>query len=245
MYSWIFKRIWRSMKGEARQRYEINRRSLRTAQMYGQEGALIQREDYTGDPDQIAPVADPNLPSSVMRLNQAMFVAQRAAAVPGYDHEQVEHMVLRAVRAPNINQLYPGMEKAKPLPNFKVQIEELKVKGKQMDIEAKKQEWANHLMEERRLNNAKIMELEAQAYSLMKGANDLDVQNKLKMLEMTIGMLQDYSSQVTERIGALNEQQSSGSSGGGDMVGMASGSGDNGVPGNATPGASPPAGAVG
>lgn len=239
IYSWIFKRIWRSMKGEARQRYEVNKRTLRSAQHYGQENALIQREDYTGDPDQIAPVADPNLPSSVMRMQQAAFVASRAASVPGYDHEQVEHTVLRAAKVPNINQLYPGMDKAKPLPNFKVQIEELKLKGKEMDIAAKKQEWANHLMEERRLNQAKIMQLEAQAYSLIKGAQDADVGHKLKALELAIGVFQDYSSNITERIGALNDSSSSGtgSPSGGGMGGMEAGAGDGGVPGNAPAGA--------
>lgn len=238
IYSWIFKRIWRSMKGEARQRYEINKMTLRSAQHYGQENALIQREDYTGDPDQVAPVADPNLPSSVMRMQQAAFVASRAAAVPGYDHEQVEHTVLRAAKVPNINQLYPGMDKAKPLPNFKVQIEELKLKGKEMEIAAKKQEWANHLMEERRLNAAKIMQLEAQAYSLVKGAQDSDVEHKLKALEMAIGMFKDFSSQLTERIGALNDSSGdAGASGGGSMGGMAAGAGNAGDDGNAAPGA--------
>lgn len=245
IYSWIFKRIWRSMKGEARQRYEVNKRSLKAAQYYGQENALIQREDYTGDPDQIAPVADPNLPSSVMRMQQAAFIAARAASVPGYDHEQVEHTVLRAAKVPNINQLYPGMEKAKPLPNFKVQIEEMKLKGVQLKLEAEKQQWANHLMEERRLNDAKIMQLEAQAYSLVKGAQDADIQNKLKVLEMTIGMLKDYSSNITERIGAMNEQQSSGSPGGGSVGGMATGAGDQGVPANAPSGAGAPQGGAG
>jgi chaperonin GroES len=245
VYSWIFKRIWRAMKGEAKQRYEINKRSLRTAQHFGPENALIQREDYTGESDQIAPVADPNLPSSVMRMNQAMFIAQRAMSVPGYDHEQVEHQILRAVRAPNISQLYPGMDKAKPLPNFKVQIEELKVKGKEMEVQAKRQEWANHLMEERRLNNAKIMQLEAQAYSLVKGAQSADVQNKLKELEMAIGLFQNYSQQLTDRIGAMSEQQQSGPPSGGNLGGMAAGANDGGVPGDAQAGAGAAQGTAG
>lgn len=239
VYSWIFKRIWRAMKGEYRVRYQINARSLRVAQYFGQQNALIQREDYNGDPDQIAPVADPNLPSSVMRMQQAMFVAGRADTHQGYDHDEVERMVLRAAKAQNIDQLYVGIEKGKPLPNPKVTVEQLKLQGIQLKLEAQKQEWANHLMEERRLNNAKIMQLEAQAYSLIKGTQSDDVKNKLQALELAIQVLQQHSSNLNDRIGALGDesQSESGSSGGGG-VGSVEGSGnDSGSPGNATPGA--------
>jgi chaperonin GroES len=244
VYAWIFKRIWRAMKGEAKLRYEINRRSLPPARYFGQENALIQREDYLGDPDQIAPVADPNLPSSVMRLQQAMFVAQRAMSVPGYDHDEVERSVLKAARVPNANQVYVGLERAKPLPNPKVTIEELKLKGKQMDLDARKQEWANHLMEERRLNNAKIMQLEAQAYKLVKDAQGADVKNKLEALELALTALQNYSSALNERIGALGGDESAGSSGGGSVGGMAAGTGDSGVPGTPPSGAGASQGAT-
>jgi chaperonin GroES len=247
VYSWIFKRIWRAMKGEARQRYQLNKKGLRTAQYFGQENALIQREDYGGDPDQIAPVVDPNLPSSVMRLQQAMFVAQRAMSVPGYDHEEVERSILRAAKVPNPGQLYVGIDKAKPLPNPKVTVEELKLKGKQLDIDAKKQEWANHLMEERRLNNAKIMQLEAQAYKLVKDAQGADVQNKLQALELAMNVLQMHSAALTERIGALggDESQAANPAGGAGVGGMAAPDHDSGVPGDVSPGAGPASGTVG
>jgi chaperonin GroES len=248
VYKWIFKRIWRAMKGEARLRYEINKRSLPVAKHYGPENSLIQREDYIGGSDQVVPVADPNLPSSVMRLQQAMFVAQRAMTVPGYDHEEVEKGVLRAARVGNIPRLYVGLEKAKPLPNPKTQVEELRFKGKQLDIEAKKQEWANHLMEERRLNNAKIMNLEAQAYKLIKDANTADVKNKLEALELALNTLKDYSAGLTERIGAMSsgDESSDGQPAGrGGMGGMEADGNDAGVLGNATAGAGATEGAAG
>lgn len=251
IYKWIFKRIWRAMKGEYRQRYELNRRSLPPAKYYGPNNALIQKEDYIGDPDQIAPVADPNMPSSVMRMNQAMFVAERAQQVPGYDHEEVERAVLRAVRAPNPDRLYVGIEKAKPLPNPKVTIEELKLKGKTMEVEAKKQEWANHLMEQRRLNNAQIMKLEAEAYKLVKDAQGTDIKNKLEALELAMTALRDFSANITQQIQGLNDgnsesqqSQQSGSPGGRSVGGMEAGAGNSGVPGNAPSGAGAPEGAA-
>jgi chaperonin GroES len=242
VYAWIFKRIWRAMKGEFRQRYEINRRSLPNARNYGEENALILREDYKGNPDQVAPVADPNLPSSVMRMQQALFVAQRAMMVPGYDHEEVEIGVLRAARVPNPRRIYPGPKdpRGAPLPNPKMQVEEMKLKGKQLDLQHKRQEWANKLMEERRLNTARIQQLEAQAYSLVKGAQAADVKNKLEALEMAINTLKNFSSELSNRIGALSSDESTGpgdeSSERGGMGGVAPTSDDSGVPGNAPEG---------
>jgi chaperonin GroES len=251
IYVWIFKRIWRAMKQEFKQRYEINKRSLRSVNHYGQENSLIYREDYSGDADQICPVVDPNLPSSVMRLQQAMFVAQRAMTVPGYVHEEVERAILKAARVQNISRLYvgPNDPRSTPLPNPKAQVEELKLKGKQMELEAKKQEWANHLMEERRLNQAKIMQLEAQAYSLIAGVKSDEQQNGLKKVELALGVLQQYSQHLTDRIGAMSDAQD-GSQGGkpssGDgMGGMAPAPGDGGVPAAPGPGAGAPAGALG
>ena len=240
VYTWIFRRIWRAMKAEFRQRYVINSGTLRTAEHFGQQNALIQREDYLGNPDQIAPVVDPNLPSSVMRMQQAMFVAQRADTRPGYEHDEVERNVLRAARVQNIDKVYVGIDKAKPLPNPKVTIEQLKLKGKEMQVEARKQEWANHLMEQRRLNNAKIMQLEAQAYSLVKGAQTAEVQAKLQGLELALQVLQQHSSDLTNRIGALSsdeQQNESGSPGGTGVGGVENSPGNDSLHGNAQPGA--------
>jgi hypothetical protein len=252
IYVWIFKRIWRAMKQEFKVRYKINARALPTAKHYGQSNALIQREDYRGDPDQIAPVVDPNLPSSVMRVQQAMFVAQRAMSAAGYDHEQVERMVLRSARVPNIDQIYPGPKdpRASAPPNPKAAIEELRLKGKEMDIAHKEKEWANKLMEERRLNTARIMQLEAQAYNLLTQAKTSKSELQLKAVELALGALQQYSEQLTNRIGALssgegNQQQPSGSAGSGGMGDMAAASDDSGVPGNAQSGAGPADGGLG
>lgn len=208
IYKWIYKRIWRASKHEYRQRYELNKKTLPTATYFGQNGALIQREDYLGDSEQISPVADPNLPSSVMQMNQAMFLAQRSDSRPGYDHDEVERRVLKSAKIPDPDRVYLGVEKAKPLPNPKVTIEQLKLKAKEMQFQHKQQEWANKLMEDRRLNNAKIMQLEAQAYSLVKGAQTAEIQAKLQALELSMNALRDYSNAITQQIGALQDGES-------------------------------------
>jgi hypothetical protein len=180
-----------------------------------------------------------------------MFVAQRAMTVPGYVHEEVERAILKAARVQNISRLYvgPNDPRSTPLPNPKAQVEELKLKGKQMELEAKKQEWANHLMEERRLNQAKIMQLEAQAYSLIAGVKNDEQQNGLKKVELALEVLQQYSQHLTDRIGALSSDKDGSSdgqpSGGDGMGGMAPAPSDGGVPGAAQQGAPAAAGSPG
>jgi chaperonin GroES len=255
IYVWIFKRIWRAMKQEFKVRYRINSKSLPIAKKYGQAGALIQSEDYNGDADQIAPVVDPNLPSSVMRMQQALFVGQRAMTVPGYDHAEVEHMILRSARVPNISRLYPGAKdpRATPLPNPKVQVEEMRLKGQEMKLEHEKQKWANELMDQRRKTTAEILKLQAEAYAIMMGVQNDATQTKLKGIELALQSLQQYSQMLTERIGAAaggekegsSEQGPAGSAGGGGLGGMAPASDDSGVSGNAGPGTGPAEGDAG
>ncbi len=65
MFNMIFKRVWRSLKEEFKKLYGLNAMYLRTHQTFGPNSEMVMREDYIGDPDQIAPVANPAVTSSV------------------------------------------------------------------------------------------------------------------------------------------------------------------------------------
>jgi chaperonin GroES len=234
VYSWIFKRIWRAMKGEFKQRYELNRRFLPAHLHFGEQQGLIYNEDYHGNSDLIAPVADPNLPSTMMRLQQALFVAQRAQVVPGYDHDMVEKQVLRAARVQNPSLLYPGMgsPKAKALPNPKLEVEQAKLQGIQLKLKQDQQEWANKLMEEKRLNDAKILSLQAGAYAAIKGAQGAQAAAQLEQFEKVLQILGDHSAALTKQISELSNGNQSGSQRDG-MGGMAGASGNTSLAGDA------------
>lgn len=223
-YGMIFKRVWRCMKEEFKKRYELNSKYMNLVETYGNNADKIYREDYKGNPDQIAPVANPNINSSQMRFQVASVVKQAAMTTPGYEVPEVERAWLQALQVENIDVLYPGPDKVKPLPNPKLMVEQLKMQGKQMEVEAKKQEWANHLMEDRRVNTAKIMALEAQAYSLVKGANEAEMEHKLAALEMMIGHFKDANAETTKQIEALTKM-------GGDDASSRENTNGTGVPG--------------
>jgi chaperonin GroES len=237
VYGMIFKRVWRAMKEEFKKRYVLNGKFLKTHQDFGPASDFIRREDYTGSPDQIAPVANPRVTSTVMRINQAALVKQSAMQTPGYSLPEVEKEWLMALEVEGIDRLYPGPDKVPPLPNPKAAIEQMKLEGKKMEIQARQQEWANHLMEERRLNNAKIAQLEAQAFKLMEEAkatkNEAEVEQigaKLKALDALIQAHKEYSDMVNDRIKATLGGSDEDSKRGG-VSGVAEPSGDQGVQG--------------
>lgn len=250
IYAWIFKRVWRSMKQEFKQRYILNSQFTGAWKSFGPDNSVVYSEDYKGNPDQIAPVADPNMPSTTMRLQQAMFVAQRAQVVPGYAHDEVERAVLRAVRAPNPSRLYPGVGKAQPLPNPKLEIEQLKLKGMQLKLSNDQKKWANELMEERRLNDAKIANLQAQSAKLVAEAGGVKSANQLKAFELALGALQQYSQMLSQRIEGLtnaanNQSPTNGSAQSGGVGGVEGSEDDSALDGGAGAGAGAAEGALG
>jgi chaperonin GroES len=217
-YGMIFKRVWRSMKEEFKKRYELNRKFTPFKENFGSGEDFIRREDYSGNPDQVAPVANPRVTSTIMRLQQAITVKQSAMTTPGYAIPEVEKDFLMALEVEGIDRLYPGPDMVPPLPNPKLQVEMAKIEGMKLKIQAEQQQWSNELMESRRLNNAKIAQLEAQAAKLMAEANGAGDEAKMKGIELQLKALdqmiqshKDYGDMVNERIKALSGSSTDGS----------------------------------
>lgn len=234
VYSMIFKRVWRSMKEEFKKRYDLNRRFLPTVGRFGPAEDFIRREDYVGSPDQIAPVANPRLTSVLMRVQQAMIVKQDSHVTPGYDVPEVTKSWLAALEVEGIDRLYPGPDKVPPLPNPKLQVEEKKLEGLQLKLKNEQQEWSNRLLEEKRVNNAKIAQLEAQSIKLMADAKAAQGEGEMKAIELRIkafdALIQshkEFGDMVNERIKALGGA-GEGNSNGGGVPGMAGKPGDSG-----------------
>lgn len=235
MYRMIFKRVWRSLKEEFKKRYLLNRQFLRQHQDFGAADDFIRREDYIGNPDNVAPVANPNITSTTMRLQQAVAVKQDSMGTPGYDIPEVTRAYLEALEVDGIDRLYPGPDKVPPLPNPKVQVEQMKLQGRSLDIQNRRMEWANKLMEERRLNTAQIAKLEAEAAKLMEETGLLQGDSKLKHFQIAMDTLIAHGSMLNERIQALSQsgEKDGGTetSNGGGVPGMAGAPSNPGSPG--------------
>lgn len=164
IYTAIFKRVWRASKEEFAKLFKLNGKFLPLDQEFP-GGAT--RDDYQGSADQIFPVADPNVTSDTQRVQLAITLKQAAATTPGYNTDAVERRFLKAIKVDAPEEVYRGTEGSPPPKDPKLVIAELKEQGetgrKQMELEAKSQEFILALMEERRVNNAKIVELMAKA----------------------------------------------------------------------------------
>jgi hypothetical protein len=237
VYQMIFKRVWKSMRQEFRKRFAMNALYLRPHQRFGAGKDFIMREDYLGTADQIAPVADPNTPSSVMQIQQAIAVKQDSMQTPGYDIEVVTRKFLRALKVEDIDQVYPGIGKAKTPPNPKLQIEQMKLQPKMAQIQAQ----VKKMQSEAALIPAKIHLLEAQAAQAVKEAGNVGVAERLKAFELAIDTVKSHGEMLNERIAALQGQgegddgEKKGSADGGGMAKLDAPSGNGGVPDNAGP----------
>ena len=164
VFSVIFKRIWRSMKQEFKKLYVLNAIYLPEQKTYGASGDRIRREDYLGDPNAIIPSADPAIASDEINITKAMTLRQAAReGGGGYDIEAVERYFLHTLKIEGVDRFYPGLEKFPPKPHPKVMLEQMKQQSKDTQHKADVQVAILELTEERRLNSAKILKLEAEA----------------------------------------------------------------------------------
>ena len=202
IYSSIYRRIWRSMKQEFKKWYILNGLFL----------PIGERELYLNNPDRIVPAADPSVVSDEQSLQRAMVIKQNAMSTPGYNLVEVEHDLLMALHfSPDeIARLYPGPGKTPPLPNPKLEVEKLKMQGVSMNLEFKKQSFMLELMEQRRLNTAKIANLEAMAIKYSADASGVEAGHQLEAFNAALGALKLHNEQLMQQIQSIQQEMSRG-----------------------------------
>lgn len=234
VYSAIFKRVWRSFREEFRKLFVLNGRFLPQELPFGSGPDSIRQEDYKDSSDQIAPVADPRISSASMQIAQATLVKQSSMVTAGYDKDEVERSYLRSIGVENINEIYPGMQKTGPLPNPKIQAEQLKLQGRGLDIKAKQMKWANELLQERPRVQAQIDLLRAQAVALIAKIGADKAAQQIAAFEAAIKAWETHQNVMNERIKTLlsdsGEQDGQATDGGGvhSVEGAAPNPGDSG-----------------
>lgn len=206
IYTAIFKRVWRSMKEEFQKLYHLNSLFLPLDQQ-GPGGAT--RLDYMGGKELIAPAADPNVTSDSMRLQIALTLKQAAAATPGYNRDAVERMFLNALRVPDVQSIFTGTEGLPPPKDPKVALQEIKEQGAtqrlQMQIQYDTQELIAKLQTEQQLNNAKIVQLQAQAAEHAANAQSEEAYAQVAMVNAQIAAAKHENERITSHVNALLE----------------------------------------
>ena len=188
VYAAIFKRIWRSMKEEFKKLYLLNGRFLSTeGVLFAGDPKYISKADFLDDPGSIQPVADPSVLSDQAKLSQATALLGLSKGNPAYDQDEVQITMLRALKIPNIEKIYKGIKNSPPPPPpEKVQVEQMKAQIQWANLKWKRQQFIASLMEQRRLNEAKIVEMYAQAALLEKEAGGVVAGNQIKAFRLLL-----------------------------------------------------------
>lgn len=244
VYSMIFKRVWRSMKEEFKKIHRLNGMFLPTITPFGSGDDQIRREDYKSDPELIVPVADPNVTSQTLRLQQAQMLREAAATMAGYDREAVERNFLKALRVDGIDSIYLGVQKTGPLPNPKVQIEEARGQIKKMQVTADLQKFVLEQQAQADKVRAEIAKLEAETIKTLKDAGIADAEMKLRRFDAVIKAMKAQSDSFNNSLKTMKEL-TDGSADQGDVRGMAPAPGNAGVQGAPPPMAGGDQGAMG
>lgn len=201
IYTAIFKRIWRSWKEEFRKLYLLNGLFLVEGKTYV-GGAT--KADYLGEGEEIAPIADPNIISESARQQQALMIKQAAASTPGYNHDAAERRFLKAFKVENIEEIFPGTQGQPPAKDPKLQIAETKEEGanmrQQAELQARQQEFVFTLMEERRVNNAEIVKLEAQAQESTANAQSEEAYAQIGLLNTQLSVAKHRDESINAQI---------------------------------------------
>jgi chaperonin GroES len=212
IYTAIFKRIWRSSKQEFQKLFELNRihMSLTRPQM-----GVTQR-DYLEAQNEICPQADPNITSETQKVQHAMLLKQLAASTPGYDKDAVERRLLSALGIDDIEKIFPGG--GQPAPDPLIQATQMKVEGdlkkaqmvegtkqqmlqlKGMEFQQAQQEFVAELQETQRLNNAKIMELQAKAAESAANAQSEQAYAQVALVNAQIASVKHENDQLNTQI---------------------------------------------
>jgi chaperonin GroES len=197
IFNGIFKRTYRSLRDEFRKLYRLNQLYLDDRVEYVSDAigdGIILWSDYQNDSSDVRPSADPHVVSDSQRLLQAHTLAERSAMTPGYNRYEVEKVLLKAIKISDIDVIYPdpkGPNAVPPIPNPKVQVEQIKAQAKQASDELKFKLGLLTMMQKAEEAQATVQKLEAETLVLMKEAEGADKQHRLNEINTMIGLAKE------------------------------------------------------
>lgn len=209
VFNGIYKRTFRALRNEFRLMYRLNylRRPLSGKFEYASDGqgpgGVALWQDYLETDRSVVPAADPSLSSKEKITQRDMVVNQLANSVPGFNRYEVVKRLLENMEVPGIDQIYPkpGTPGAAPPPTPpQVQIAQIKAQ-----MQDKKEEHANRrhqleLMQEARLNQSKIMKLEAETALILQEVDQGKNKEFLEMHKMEMEAAKQYQEQLNGAI---------------------------------------------
>jgi chaperonin GroES len=196
VFNSIYKRTYRSLKEEFRKLYKLNSIYLNEEVEYysisSGEAKKVLWQDYSEEPRDIVPAADPSMISDQDRVSKATLLKTMAASTPGYDKYLVEKNFLSAMKVSNIDSIYPdpkGPNAIPTPPNPKVVVETMKLEVQKLDIQMKGKLAQAELMMQWEETQAKIEKLRAEATKALAEAQGVETGHQLAAINASIGLL--------------------------------------------------------
>ena len=227
VFNSIYKRTYRAMREEFRKCYRLNYfyPPLNGKYEYGTsngKGGVAYVEDYYDTDKGVVPSADPFITSDETKVQQAIQLRQMSSTMPGYNRYEVEKRVLSAMKIEGTDMLFPnpkGPKAVPPPPNPKLQLEQMKMQNQAQERKYKQMKALLDLQETARLNDGKIAKLHAEAANLMAEASGVEVEQKLKAVELQIQHEKNQQEGMLSLIDLIKETQNGNSNGMGGMAG--------------------------
>ena len=212
LFAGIYKRTHRAMRDEFRLWFRLNQLYLEESQSFaspttGAQNKVLAKM-YHMPTTSIHPSADPVYMSDAQRQAQANALLQAARAMPGYNLYEVNKFYLKTLRIPGIDTFYPdpkGPNAVPPIPNPKVQIEQMKLQAKQMQMKQSMQIRLFELTEEHRVNDAKIKQAEAEVMKLVADAQNESHGLAIEQYKASIQAMQAKQNGTAEAIRILHD----------------------------------------
>jgi chaperonin GroES len=179
VFNGIFKRVYRSQRSEFRKLFKLNAIYLDPEEYFTYQDSdnKALKVDYTSDPKDLIPAADPNAFSSKEKAMKAQAVREAAMSVPGYDPVKVEKRFLESMDIPDVDEVFPlvpemdeqGNEtgamtlKFPPQPDPKLEIEKADMQRRTLEGQSRAEKDTMMAMSKVNVDEATIIKLMAEA----------------------------------------------------------------------------------
>lgn len=207
VFAGIFKRIYRSLNEEIRKIYRLNQLYLPNEVKFA--GSSVLADDYRVAPTDLRPAADPHVVSDVQRVMQAETLKQTALQVPGFNVYKVMRRYLEALKIPNIDEVLPdpqGPNAIQSGPDVKVQVEQIKAQERKLSVETKFKLGVMKLQNEAKLNEAKILKMEADAIKAVEEAGGVKTGHDIAMLQTQIAAAKNHQEGILKSLELIKKE---------------------------------------
>ena len=181
VFSAIYKRVYRGLKGEFKKLYRINGLYLQPEVYFrvlddGSEG-VVSLSDFQNDGTDVQPVADPSVSTTLQKVVKAEMV-MALKGDPGINPDEANRRYLEAIEVPGADALIVSPEQRQPPPDPKMLDMELKMI--QLKDQARKMQAEIELMRARSIEALASAEAKEAGAQLDHYALQLDVLKEVR-----------------------------------------------------------------